>query len=258
VYHSVFRSLKFFFSGNVRCLRSVIRTESSKKRPVSHTHLHLHRFPFTALILVFTCITLVIFHFINGQMCDKYSHVITCKLIYISKSLWVLFLYCVACERTIFGGPSYSTPRPIFSSATKKHLWCVRLPAVSYRAVNVKMISRRYTKQTLCVAAEFNIAASTGALSYFGRRWWICTTPGDCSFVHVLAVGWVRVCIITQLLNIRLASQAESRRHNATGTPSWCTVCGKKVSAKVVCYFLSNHLEFLRDILHVYYLFIYT
>jgi len=32
----------------------------------------------------------------------------------------------------------------------------------------------------------------------------------------------------------------------------------KKVSPKVVCHFLSNHLEFLREILHVYYLFIYT
>ena len=34
------------------------------------------------------------------------------------------------------------------------------------------------------------------------------------------------------------------------------TVCGKKVSSKVVCHFLSNHLEFLSEILHVYYLFI--
>ena len=32
----------------------------------------------------------------------------------------------------------------------------------------------------------------------------------------------------------------------------------KKVSPKVICHFLSNHLEFLREILHVYYLFIYT
>ena len=32
----------------------------------------------------------------------------------------------------------------------------------------------------------------------------------------------------------------------------------KKVSPKVVCHFLSNHLEFLREILHIYYLFIYT
>jgi len=32
------------------------------------------------------------------------------------------------------------------------------------------------------------------------------------------------------------------------------TVCGKKVSPKVVCHFLSNHLEFLSEILHVYYL----
>jgi len=36
------------------------------------------------------------------------------------------------------------------------------------------------------------------------------------------------------------------------------TVYGKKVSPKVVCHFLSSHLEFLREILHVYYLFIYT
>ena len=36
------------------------------------------------------------------------------------------------------------------------------------------------------------------------------------------------------------------------------TVCGKKVSPKVSCHFLSNHLEFLREILHVYYLFMYT
>jgi len=32
----------------------------------------------------------------------------------------------------------------------------------------------------------------------------------------------------------------------------------KKVSTKVICHFLSNHLEFLREILQVYYLFIYT
>jgi len=32
----------------------------------------------------------------------------------------------------------------------------------------------------------------------------------------------------------------------------------KKVSPKVVCHFLSNHLEFLREILHIYYLFIST
>ena len=32
----------------------------------------------------------------------------------------------------------------------------------------------------------------------------------------------------------------------------------KKVSPKVICHFLSNHLEFLREILQVYYLFIYT
>jgi len=30
----------------------------------------------------------------------------------------------------------------------------------------------------------------------------------------------------------------------------------KKVSPKVVCHFLSNRLEFLREILHVYYMFI--
>jgi len=30
------------------------------------------------------------------------------------------------------------------------------------------------------------------------------------------------------------------------------TVCGKKVSPKVICNFLSNHLEFSREILHVY------
>jgi len=36
------------------------------------------------------------------------------------------------------------------------------------------------------------------------------------------------------------------------------TVCSKKVSPKVVCNFLSNHLAFLREILHLYYLFIYT
>ena len=36
------------------------------------------------------------------------------------------------------------------------------------------------------------------------------------------------------------------------------TVCGKTVSPKVVCHFLSNHLEFLCEILHVYYLFIHT
>jgi len=40
--------------------------------------------------------------------------------------------------------------------------------------------------------------------------------------------------------------------------PSWHTVCGKKVSPIVVCHFLSNHLEFLREILYIYYLFIYT
>jgi len=40
--------------------------------------------------------------------------------------------------------------------------------------------------------------------------------------------------------------------------PYECTVCGKKVSPKVICHFLSNRLEFLREILHVYYLFIYT
>ena len=32
----------------------------------------------------------------------------------------------------------------------------------------------------------------------------------------------------------------------------------KKVSPKVSCHFLSNHLEFLCEILHVYYLFMYT
>jgi len=32
----------------------------------------------------------------------------------------------------------------------------------------------------------------------------------------------------------------------------------KKVSPKVICHFLSNHLEFLHEILRVYYLFIYT
>jgi len=32
----------------------------------------------------------------------------------------------------------------------------------------------------------------------------------------------------------------------------------KKVSPKVICHFLSNHLEFLREILHVCYLFICT
>ena len=32
----------------------------------------------------------------------------------------------------------------------------------------------------------------------------------------------------------------------------------KKVSSKVVCHFLSNHLEFVRKILQVYYLFIYV
>jgi len=32
----------------------------------------------------------------------------------------------------------------------------------------------------------------------------------------------------------------------------------KKVSPHVICHFLSNHLEFLREILLVYYLFIYT
>jgi len=32
----------------------------------------------------------------------------------------------------------------------------------------------------------------------------------------------------------------------------------KKVSPPVVCHFLSNHLEFLREILQVYYLFINT
>jgi len=32
----------------------------------------------------------------------------------------------------------------------------------------------------------------------------------------------------------------------------------KKVSPKVVCHFLSNHLEFLREILHINYLCIYT
>ena len=32
----------------------------------------------------------------------------------------------------------------------------------------------------------------------------------------------------------------------------------KKVSPKVSCHFLSNHLEFLREILRVYYLFMYT
>ena len=32
----------------------------------------------------------------------------------------------------------------------------------------------------------------------------------------------------------------------------------KKVSPKVICHFLSNRLEFLREILHIYYLFIYT
>jgi len=36
------------------------------------------------------------------------------------------------------------------------------------------------------------------------------------------------------------------------------TVCSKKVSPKVICHFLSNHLEFLREILHVSYLFIHT
>jgi len=39
---------------------------------------------------------------------------------------------------------------------------------------------------------------------------------------------------------------------------SWSTVCGKKVSPKVICHFLSNHLEFLHEILHIYYSFIYT
>ena len=32
----------------------------------------------------------------------------------------------------------------------------------------------------------------------------------------------------------------------------------KKVSPKVICHFLSNNLEFLSEILRVYYLFIYT
>jgi len=36
------------------------------------------------------------------------------------------------------------------------------------------------------------------------------------------------------------------------------TVCGKKVSPKVVYHFLNNHLEFLREILHTYYLFTAT
>jgi len=33
------------------------------------------------------------------------------------------------------------------------------------------------------------------------------------------------------------------------------TVCGKKkVSPKVICHFLSNHLEFLREISHVWFI----
>ena len=40
--------------------------------------------------------------------------------------------------------------------------------------------------------------------------------------------------------------------------PAAYTVCGKKVSPKVIYHFLINHLEFLREILHVYYLTIYT
>jgi len=32
----------------------------------------------------------------------------------------------------------------------------------------------------------------------------------------------------------------------------------KKVSPEVICHFLRNHLEFLDEILHIYYLFIYT
>ena len=53
------------------------------------------------------------------------------------------------------------------------------------------------------------------------------------------------------------------RHHNKiylakTEQVQWYTLCGKKVSPKVVCQFLSNRLKFLCEILHVYYLFIYT
>jgi len=34
----------------------------------------------------------------------------------------------------------------------------------------------------------------------------------------------------------------------ASPLPTYSTVCGKKVSAKVVCRFLSNHLDFFREI----------
>jgi len=41
-------------------------------------------------------------------------------------------------------------------------------------------------------------------------------------------------------------------------TYSMYSVRQKKVSPKVDCHFLSNHLEFSREILHIYYLYTYT
>ena len=48
--------------------------------------------------------------------------------------------------------------------------------------------------------------------------------------------------------------RAKSRQY----TDGLYSVRQKKVSPKVICHFLSNHLEFFRKILEVYYLFIYT
>jgi len=57
---------------------------------------------------------------------------------------------------------------------------------------------------------------------------------------------------------LEVDNSGRTRGHSLKLRKHRSTVCGKKVSPKVVCHFLSNHLEFLREILRVYNLFIYT
>ena len=51
---------------------------------------------------------------------------------------------------------------------------------------------------------------------------------------------------------------ADQRKHLEQVSEVTIQCAAKKVSPKVVCHFLSNHLEFLCEIFHIYYLFIYT
>ena len=50
----------------------------------------------------------------------------------------------------------------------------------------------------------------------------------------------------------------DGRTDRWTTRPYLYTVCGKKVSPKVFCHFLSNRSEFLHEISHIYYLLIHN